>query len=65
MGRIPCAECRKRKHAMAVIRELEQAIARKDKQIFRLRDKVFDLEETVDHCRSTIKTLRGGLDDRP
>ena len=58
MTRIPCAECRKRKHAIAAMRELEKEIARKDRQIFRLRDKVFDLEETLDHCRATVAELR-------
>tara|TARA_Y100000592_G_C5394500_1_gene279892 strand:+ start:456 stop:584 length:129 start_codon:yes stop_codon:yes gene_type:complete len=40
------------------MRELEKEIARKNKQIFRLRDKVFDLEETLDHCRATVAELR-------
>ena len=58
MVSIPCSHCRKRKHTVALIYELEQVIAQKDRQIYRLRDKLFDSEETLDHTRRVLSRER-------
>ena len=58
MNRLPCAECRKRNHLKANLRDLQRTVKRKDTEIFHLRGKLFETQDLVATLRHQLADSR-------